>query len=207
MDRPGTSRPVCSNAAADSVHGSAQHASSQAPLHEREVELEEKMHQLLKGNINEIYRCARYFCPSKQDAEDLAHEVCVRLLTTQPSLPTSIDKVKAYLRQCVKNAAISSGRIARSRSNKAESPIPEGDSSKLFGVDDRMEHVASRMDLRVAIRELDVEDQMLIYLRYYVGLSIKKAAREATGLTGGKAFRRHQAVLDRLRELLAEEAD
>ncbi|MGW3996009.1 RNA polymerase sigma factor [Amycolatopsis sp. NPDC004772] len=170
------------------------------------AELEEKSHQLLNENVSEIYSCALYFCRSKRDAEDLAHDVFVSLLKTEPSKLASIGNVQAYLRRCVANAAVSSGRVARSRSNRAEVPIPEGDSSKLFGADDRMERIASHMDVRLAIRELDVEDQMLIYLRYYRDFNIEKAVREATGLTGSKAFKRHQSVLDRLRELLAEEA-
>jgi len=170
------------------------------------AELEEKTRKLLEDNVNEIYGCARYFCRTKQDAENLAQEVCVNILKTPPS-PNSVGNVHAYLRRCVKNAFIDSERIARSKSNRAEVAIPEGENTKLFGTDDRLDHVSSHMDVRAAIRELNVDDQMLIYLKYYKDYSIAKAVREATGLTGSKAFKRHQTVLDQLRELLAEEAD
>jgi len=171
------------------------------------AELEEKSRQLLIDNVKEVYGCALFFCRSKQDAEDLAQEVCVSILKSHPSVLASVGKVQAYLRRCVANAAVSSGRVARSRSNRAEVATPEGENSTLFGVDDRMESVASHLDVRAAIRELDVKDQMLIYLRYYKEFSIEKAVRESAGLAGSKAYKRHQAVLDRLRKLLAEEAD
>jgi RNA polymerase sigma factor (sigma-70 family) len=171
------------------------------------AELEEKSRRLLEENANTVLRFARFLCRTKQEAEDLALDVCVKILKTQPSKLASTRDVKAYLRTCVQNAHIDNSRAARSRSNRAEVAIPEGDNGKLLGVDDHVERVASRMDVRSAIRELDAEDQKLIYLKYYEDKSIENAVREATGLTGSKAFRRHQAVLDRLRELLAKETD
>lgn len=169
------------------------------------AELEEKSRQLLKSNIKEIYEVAFWLCrPNRQAAEDLAHEVCVDILTAQPSDLAAIRNVKAFIRQCVANAFVSSGRIARSRSNRTEVAIPEGDGHKLFGVDDRADRAASYMDVRAAIRELDLDERMIIYLIYYRGFKIENAVNEITGLTGSKAFKRHKAVLNRLRELLAE---
>lgn len=176
-------------------------------INESQAELEEKSRQLLIDNVDTVFRCARFFCDTKHDAEDLAQKVCVKILTTQSSKMASIRNVDGYLRTCVRNAYIDTTRIGRSCSNRAEVAIADGEDGKLLGVDDRVEQVASRMDVRMAIRRLDIDDQMLIYLKYYEDKTIENAVREATGLTGSKAFKRHQAVLDQLRELLAEEAD
>lgn len=171
------------------------------------VVLKEELRQLLKDNITHIYKCAHFFRPDPHDAKDLAHEVCVGILRAQSLDPTTIPNVKAYLRQCVLHAVIDRERIARSRSNRTEVALPEGDDSKLFRLDDPANRVTSYMDVRDAIRELDPEDRMLIYLVYYQGIEIKEAVGEATGLPVGKAYKRHQAVLKRLRVLLAEETD
>jgi len=160
----------------------------------------------IAGNIRPMVRYARSLCGDLYLAEDLAHDACVNIFKSNKAIAALEDdgpvNFKAYARRSVDNAFSDYRRAPRKRTGRFEAGLPDDEGHRVFRVADPVEAKVTSLDLQNALLQLDADDRDLIYFRYYEGRGIADAVELATGLTGGKAFRRHQKVLDRLRQLL-----
>jgi RNA polymerase sigma factor (sigma-70 family) len=170
-----------------------------------------------------MYQYARFLCRDRRLAEDITQNAWVTIFKSLANPDQSTPSVeganesaaaaihepirnfKAYARRCVFNAFVDYLRAAGTRTGIGEVLLPEDEGHRIFRIDDKASEIVSSLDLRNALLQLDEEDRALVYLKYYKGYETAEAALEATGLTGSAAYRRHKAVLRRLRELLTTE--
>ena len=158
-------------------------------------------------HIGSMYRYAYVLCRDGKLAEDIAHDACVNLFKSDRALGVLADSgpetnFEAYAMTAVANAYRDYLRAPHKRTGRSEAPLPDDEGHRIFHVADHAAATITSIDLQTALLRLDDDDRTLIFLRYYEGRSIADAVQAATGVTGGRAFRRHTQVLDRLRQFL-----
>jgi RNA polymerase sigma-70 factor (ECF subfamily) len=143
-----------------------------------------------------LYRAARAWCRSREEAEDLVQETCARVLA-RPRLLRGEDEL-GYLLRAMRNTLISQRR-AESRRPQTAPLVDELAVGAHLG-DDPAEEV-ERRQVYAAIHDLPEEFRDALIAVDIVGLSYREAAR-ALGVREGtvtsRLFRARDRVAGRL---------
>jgi RNA polymerase sigma-70 factor, ECF subfamily len=143
-----------------------------------------------------LYRAARAWCGSREEAEDLVQEACARVLA-RPRLLRGEDEL-GYLLRAMRNTLVSQRR-AQSRRPQT-TPLLDEVAVGTRASDDPAEAVESRQ-VYAAIHELPEEFRDTLIAVDIVGLSYREAAR-ALGVREGtvtsRLFRARDRVAGRL---------
>jgi RNA polymerase sigma-70 factor, ECF subfamily len=143
-----------------------------------------------------LYRAARAWCRSREEAEDFVQETCARVLA-RPRLLRGEDEL-GYLLRAMRNTLVSQRR-AQSRRPQT-TPLLDEVAVGTRASDDPAEAVESRQ-VYAAIHELPEEFRDTLIAVDIVGLSYREAAR-ALGVREGtvtsRLFRARDRVAGRL---------
>ena len=154
---------------------------------------------LMREHQEAVFRLAYLFLGSAADAEDVAQEVFIKALNALDRFDDS-RPLRPWLlsitANCARNRRRAFGRYvaALRRLIVPETSYAEG---AVTEVDARMEAQA----LWQAVRRLSAADQEVIYLRYFLELSVSEAA-EAMKVEPGTVKSRLSRALSRLREVI-----
>ena len=119
-----------------------------------------------------LYRAARAWCGSREEAEDLVQETCARVLA-RPRLLRGEDEL-GYLLRAMRNTLVSQRRAASRRPQTT--PLVDEPAVRARPSDDPAEAVESRQVYAV-IHELPEEFRDALIAVDIVGLSYREAAR------------------------------
>jgi RNA polymerase sigma-70 factor (ECF subfamily) len=142
---------------------------------------------------------------SGRDWEDAAAAGAMRVYEQfgKPEVRERIKSKPGYVYTIVRNKYLDYIKVP-SRHNAMEQPLPEGDTKGVGGL------VAAGDDpgweVRHAVNLLDQEERELVFLRYFMGLSLSETARNM-GLKRSQAERLHKTALEDLRLLLTPEEE
>jgi RNA polymerase sigma-70 factor, ECF subfamily len=143
-----------------------------------------------------LYRAARAWCGSREEAEDLVQETCARVLA-RPRLLRGEDEL-GYLLRAMRNTLVSQRRAASRRPQTT--PLVDELAVGARRSDDPAEAAESRQ-VYAAIHELPEEFRDALIAVDVVGLSYREAAR-ALGVPEGtvtsRLFRARDRVAGRL---------
>jgi RNA polymerase sigma-70 factor, ECF subfamily len=152
--------------------------------------------ELVVEHLPRLYRAARAWTGSREEAEDLVQETCARVLA-RPRFLRGDDEL-GYLLRALRNTLVSQRR-ARSRRPETTELVEELDAGSRAG-DDPAEAAESRQ-VYAAIHELPEDFRDALVAVDIVGLSYGEAAR-ALGLPEGtltsRLFRARDRVAGRL---------
>jgi RNA polymerase sigma-70 factor (ECF subfamily) len=148
-------------------------------------------HNRVVEHLPRLYRAARAWTRSPEEAEDLVQETCARVLA-RPRLLRSEDEL-GYLVRAMRNMLISQRRAAARR--LVTTPLADDDPNPL-AADDPVE-AAQRREVFAAIRELPEEFRDVLVAVDVVGLSYAEAAH-ALGVPEGTVTSRLFRARDRL---------
>jgi RNA polymerase sigma-70 factor, ECF subfamily len=143
-----------------------------------------------------LYRAARAWCGSREEAEDLVQETCARLLA-RPRLLRGEDEL-GYLLRAMRNTLVSQRRAASRRPQTT--PLVDEPAVGARPSDDSAEAVESRQVYAV-IHELPEEFRDALIAVDIVGLSYREAARVLgvpEGTVTSRLFRARDRVAGRL---------
>jgi len=145
---------------------------------------------------NQILWWAYFYTKDSKLAEDIAQETAVKVFKswsddeTREKILTSPGYVRTIARHCFLDHI-----KVPSRTNYREVEL---DIERHDRGDDGIDH-----DLRMAVLRLDDNEQDVIILRYYNGLTIKEAGSQL-GISESQAYRLHDKALAHLAGLLDE---
>jgi RNA polymerase sigma-70 factor, ECF subfamily len=143
-----------------------------------------------------LYRAARAWCGSREEAEDLVQETCARVLA-RPRLLRGEDEL-GYLLRAMRNTLISQRRAASRRPKTT--PLVDEPAVGARPSDDPAEAMESRQ-VYAAIHELPEEFRDALVAVDIVGLSFREAARVLgvpEGTVTSRLFRARDRVAGRL---------
>ena len=143
-----------------------------------------------------LYRAARAWCGSREEAEDLVQETCARLLA-RPRLLRGEDEL-GYLLRAMRNTLVSQRRAASRRPQTT--PLVDEPAVGARPSDDPAEAVESRQVYAI-IHELPEEFRDALIAVDIVGLSYREAARVLgvpEGTVTSRLFRARDRVAGRL---------
>lgn len=153
---------------------------------------------LVRDHQEPVFRFAYLILGDRQDAEDVAQETMIRAYraldrfdVTRPLRPWLL----AIAGNTARNRLRSIGRYLNAIGKlfqQEPAAAPKIDSGALY---------AAKDDLWEATRRLKEIDRQVIYLRYYLELSIEETAL-ALGIPGGTVKSRLHRALARLRKLI-----
>jgi RNA polymerase sigma-70 factor, ECF subfamily len=151
---------------------------------------------LVAEHLPRLYRAARAWTGSREEAEDLVQETCARVLA-RPRLLRGDDEL-GYLLRALRNTLVSQRR-ARSRRPETTELVEELDAGSRAGGDPA--EAAESRQVYAAIHELPEDFRDALVAVDIVGLSYGEAAR-ALGLPEGtltsRLFRARDRVAGRL---------
>lgn len=145
-----------------------------------------------------LYRAARAWCGSREEAEDLVQETCARVLA-RPRLLRGEDEL-GYLLRAMRNTLVSQRRAASRRPQTT--PLVDEPAVGARPSDDPAEAVESRQVYAV-IHELPEEFRDALIAVDIVGLSYREAARVLgvpEGTVTSRLFRARDRVAGRLED-------
>jgi RNA polymerase sigma-70 factor, ECF subfamily len=148
--------------------------------------------------LPQLYRAARAWCGSREEAEDLVQETCARVLA-RPRLLRGGDEL-GYMLRALRNTLVSQRRAESRR--PATTSLIEDRAGGSRSSDDPAEAAHSR-ELYAAIHELPDEFRDALVAVDVVGLSYKEAARAldvAQGTLTSRLFRARDRLARRLEE-------
>jgi RNA polymerase sigma-70 factor (ECF subfamily) len=132
---------------------------------------------------------ARSFATDAAVAEDVVHQVFLRLLSSEIVMP---DVPVAYVYRAVRNAALNARRNGR-----RDAPLdPQHSVFKHRGG-----NMEAALALEKALEELPEEQREVVMLRIWSGLTLEEAAATA-GVPLNTVASRYRYALDKLREKL-----
>ncbi len=144
-------------------------------------------------HLPRLYRAARAWTRSREEAEDLVQETYARVLS-RPRLIRGEGEL-AYLMRALRNTLVSQRRTAGRR--PATEPLVEAASTAPAGSSDDPARAAEIREVHAAIAELDEEFRDAIVAVDIAGLSYREAAR-ALGVREGTLTSRLFRARDRL---------
>jgi len=150
-------------------------------------------------HLPRLYRAARAWTRSREEAEDLVQETYARVLA-RPRLLRGEDDV-GYLLRALRNTLISQRRSESRR--PATTELPDDDALGARGADDPAE-AAQRRQVYAAISQLPDEFRDALVAVDIAGLSYPEAAH-ALGVPEGTLTSRLFRARDRVARLLSEE--
>lgn len=125
------------------------------------LESEKEIRQILERYSDMVVRIACHHVRSRTDAEDIAQEVFVRLITAQPHFESEEHR-KAWLIRVTSNLCRNQLKSFRSRE------VPFGDPYYQMEEDSR--------DVQNAVYKLPGKYRNVVYLYYYEGYSVAEIA-------------------------------
>jgi len=155
------------------------------------------------AHLPRLYRAARAWTDSRDEAEDLVQETCLRVLS-RPRLLLNEDEI-GYLMRALHNTLVSQRRAAGSRPRLvALDADPDGEDVALAAPGSGADPVEAleNADLYAAIAELPVEFRDALVAIDVAGLSYKEAAHALgvpMGTVTSRLFRARDRLADRLR--------
>ena len=157
---------------------------------------------LVRQHQEVVFRFAWLLLDDADEAEDVAQETFLRafraLHTFEMERP-----LRPWLLQIARNLAFNRRRSLR----RYVAALKEWFYSQPHATDDPIRHlsqIAASEELRQAVQRLDAPSQEVIYLRYFLELSVAESA-EALDVAPGTVKSRLSRALDRLRTLLTDE--
>ena len=150
---------------------------------------------LMREHQEAVFRLAYLFLGSAADAEDVAQEVFIKALAALDRFDDS-RPLRPWLLSITANCA-RNRRRAFGRYVAAVRRLIVPETSIVAEVDARIEAQA----LWQAVRRLSAADQEVIYLRYFLELSVNEAA-EAMKVEPGTVKSRLSRALGRLRDVI-----
>ncbi|MFL5868320.1 MAG: RNA polymerase sigma factor [Thermoleophilaceae bacterium] len=147
-------------------------------------------------HLPQLYRAARAWCRSREEAEDLVQETFARVLA-RPRLLTSGDEL-GYMLRALRNTLVSRRRAETRR--PASAPLVEEIAEGHRSGDDPAEAAENR-ELYAAIHELPDDFRDALVAVDVVGLSYGEAARllgVPEGTVTSRLFRARDRVAGRL---------
>lgn len=158
--------------------------------------------ELVRIHQEPVFRLAYLFLGDPDEAEDAAQETFIRAYRALSRFDTS-RPLRPWLLQIVanltRNRRRSMGRYwaaLQRRFEKDPPVIPDVESQASLQMQSRQ--------LWEAVRRLREEDQQMIYLRYFLELSVQEAA-QAASIAEGTVKSRTSRALDRLRKVIERE--
>ena len=139
----------------------------------------------LKEQYDNIYRYCHMKTGHPETAEDLTQETFLRYLNRNPGLFGG--KLRDYLYTIARNLCTDAYRERQTEELKEE-PVLEN----------AMEHLEVRMDMKQAVNALKREEQELLLLRYHLEFSVREAA-DILGISRFAFYRREREVLKQLK--------
>lgn len=139
----------------------------------------------MEEEYEKIYRYCYFHVKDAYLAEDLTQETFLRYLNRTPGLFGG--KRLAYLYTIARNLCTDTYRERQPEELKEE-PVLEN----------AMEHLEVRMDMKQAVNALKREEQELLLLRYHLELSVREAA-DILGISRFAFYRREREVLKQLK--------
>ncbi len=139
----------------------------------------------MEEEYEKIYRYCYFHVKDAYLAEDLTQETFLRYLNRNPGLFGG--KRLAYLYTIARNLCTDAYRERQTEELKEE-PVLEN----------AMEHLEVRMDMKQAVNALKREEQELLLLRYHLELSVREAA-DILGISRFAFYRREREVLKQLK--------
>jgi RNA polymerase sigma-70 factor (ECF subfamily) len=142
-----------------------------------------------------VYRYVLPRVASRDDAEDLASEVCVRVVE---SLPRQRGLFAAWVFRIAKNIVTD---YHRRRAVRQEEALSDTHVATLAGPDGKAEEALVRDELEDAIRKLTAEQQEVVRLRFFEGFDATDIAaiqNRSVGAVRALQFRALNALRDHL---------
>ncbi len=136
-----------------------------------------------------VYTICYRITGSKETAEDITHDVFVKLFHSPPD--ASVKNMRAWIFQMARNLSIDA---LRKQSRMAEQGEP-------IGTEDPYPPIHLRMDLEAALRNLSREEREILTLHLNADLSFKEIA-SIVGLSLPATYRKYRKALKHLQEEL-----
>lgn len=154
---------------------------------------------LVRDNQEPIFRFAYLFLYDADEAQDVAQETFIRAYHHLDGFDTS-RPLRPWLLSITANLA-RNRRRSLGRYWAALSRWFNSQNSTDPGVESFSNHRYQSQSLWEAIRQLELPDQEIIYLRYFLELSVSETA-ETLQVAGGTVKSRLHRALNRLREVI-----
>lgn len=157
---------------------------------------------LVRQHQQVVFRFAWLLLDDADDAEDVAQETFIRAFHSLVSFETD-RPLRPWLLQIAKNLAANRRRSLRrqiavcGRWLRTQSLMAENLKSY-------ESQIADGEALRQAVQRLDVAEQEIIYLRYFLELSVAESA-EALNIAPGTVKSRLSRAVEKLRQIVVDE--
>lgn len=136
-----------------------------------------------------VYTICYRITQSKETAEDITHDVFVKLFRSPPD--ASVKNMRAWIFQMARNLSIDA---LRKQSRMAEQSEP-------IDTEDPYPPIHLRMDLETALGKLSCDEREILTLHLNADLSFKEIA-SIVGLSLPATYRKYQKALKHLQEEL-----
>ncbi len=148
---------------------------------------QEAFGQLYEQLSRPVFTICWRILQSKEAAEDVTHDVFVKLYTAAPE--TKVRNVRAWVFQIAHNMAVDALR-RNARPPEAVEIAP-----------DVYENIHRRMDLEAAFGGLEPQERAVVTLHLNAGLTFEEVGR-IVGLSLPAVYRRYKKALDKLKKSL-----
>ncbi len=143
--------------------------------------------QLYEALSKPVYTICLRILQSKEAAEDVTHDVFVKLYTAAPQ--NRVRNARAWVFQIAHNMALDV-----LRRNTRQPDMQEV-------VADVYENIHRWLDLEAAFRKLDPQERAVVTLHLNAGLTFEEVGK-VVGLSLPAVYRRYRKALDKLKEAL-----
>lgn len=157
---------------------------------------------LYTAHHHAIYRYAFFRLGDAGNAEDLAHEVFLEALRGIKKYEYRGVSFRAWLYRIAHNISVDYYR--RRNTRPPHVGLPEVDGARGRHDGDFADGLLDRDEVMQAVAQLTGEQQQVVILRFFEGLSLAEVA-SATGRPAGAVKSMQHRALDRLRQILAKE--
>ena len=162
---------------------------------------------LMQAHQEPVFRLAYLFLADPDDAEDVTQETFLRAYynlkrfdSTRPLRPWLLSIAANLARN--KHRSASRYLNALSRAFRLETPLHSGgEMASSSSVEKRSEEELDSDQLWKAVRQLSADDQQVIYLRFFLDLSVAEAA-QSLGVADGTIKSRLSRAISRLRAII-----
>jgi len=157
---------------------------------------------LVSEHQTNVFRLAYLFLGDSVEAEDVAQETFLRAYRSLGSFDTN-RPLRPWLLSITANLARNQRRSA-GRYVSALQRLVQAEPSRLVSVEQQSAGNLQSQRLWTALRQLDQLDQQVIYLRYFLELSVEETS-VAMGVASGTVKSRLHRALARLRRVIEKD--
>jgi len=140
-----------------------------------EINLRERFARIQNGDIESfacvyqelkqpVYTICYRITQSKETAEDITHDVFVKLFRSPPD--SSVKNIRAWIFRMARNLSIDALR----------KKMPTAEQEEQSGVEEPYDHIHLRMDIETALKKLPVEEREILALHLNADLSFQEIA-------------------------------